>query len=725
MAFDLTRFISRFVEEAREHLARLGSGLATLERDPADREAINALLRSAHTVKGSSRMLKLAAITETVHRLEDLLGAVRDGRQPYTAELGRLLLRGVDALAGLVEHLAGGGAPAALPAADPELCAALAAAAGSPPPAAGPLPPAAPEPTPTEPAPTEPAPIAPNAPPAVRTPDTVRVRLAQLDDLVKLQGEVVSSHARMQQRLLDLQALIRALPPPPAEAGAADPWSAHGARLRGFAQALRDDVQAQERLMEELHDRALVMRMLPLAMIFDGAGRMVRELARSVGKEADCTVGGADIALDRQVIEQLGDPIVHLLRNAVDHGLEPPAVRTAAGKPARGRISLSARQDGNRVLIEIADDGAGLSCAAIRDKAVGRGLLTREQADALSDAETVDLIFLPGLSTAAIITDLSGRGVGLDVVKQSIVDELQGTVTVDTRPGAGTRFILGLPLSLAVMRMLLVEAGGLPFAFTARQVAELVRVPLPELLAIAERPMVVIRNEFVPVVPLAELLESPGRRPGSVAEAGAGADSLLLVVVQVRGEKLALRVDGLLDERNMVLKPLPRHLRRFPLVSGMVMTGRNELVSVLHAPALLEAARHRRAAARSEAPATAARILVVDDSLNTREIEKDVLEACGFRVTLAEDGVDGFAKAMAEPFDAVLTDVEMPNMDGFSLTARLRQEEAYRSRPIIIVTSREKEEDKRRGIQVGADAYIVKGAFDQRILVDTLRSLLG
>ena len=245
--------------------------------------------------------------------------------------------------------------------------------------------------------------------------------------------------------------------------------------------------------------------------------------------------------------------------------------------------------------------------------------------------------------------------------------------------------------------------------------------------------MVVIRNEFVPVVRLADVLDIPAasrQRPAPAREPARDGDSLLLVVLRVRNEQLALRVDDLLDERDMVMKPLPEHMRRFHLVSGMVTTGRNELVSVLHGPALLEIARRTRGPARAangerQETAKAARVLVVDDSLNTREIEKDVLEACGFHVTLAEDGVDGLNKALAETFDAVLTDVEMPNMDGFTLTARLREQDAYRTRPIVIVTSRAKEEDKRRGIQVGASAYIVKGDFDQSVLVDTLRSLLN
>jgi two-component system chemotaxis sensor kinase CheA len=275
------------------------------------------------------------------------------------------------------------------------------------------------------------------------------------------------------------------------------------------------------------------------------------------------------------------------------------------------------------------------------------------------------------------------------------------------------------------MRVLLCEVRGFPVGLTAQYIHGLWRVEPECLLSVAERQAVTIHNEFIPVVPLAELIDLPPRSAGAPAT-GKGA---LLVVVQARSEKLALRVDELLDERDMVIKPLPEHMRRLGLVDGMVMTGRNELVSVLHVPELLERSRATRRAAAAPAAGDEAhrvpQVLVVDDSLNTREIEKDVLEAHGYRVTLAEDGLDGWAKARAGEFDAVLTDVEMPGLDGFGLTERLRAEPRYRHRPIIIVTSREKEEDKRRGIQVGADAYIVKGDFEQRSLIETLHNLLG
>lgn len=735
MALDLGRFMVRFVEEARDHIGRLNDGIARLETESSDREAINAIFRSAHTIKGSSRMLRLVPITETAHGLEDVLGALREGVLRFDPQLAQVLYRGVDAISALVDRLAETRDGTSLPPAQPDICASLARAVakvGQASDADGPRE-DAPLAKPVELAPTLPADPAAaldalrsaNLPThglgAARSQDTVRVRLDKLDELINLMGELVSHHARLRQRCIDLKGLERELV---AQAGVEC-----GASLRGFAQRFRDDVQAQDVLMSTLHDKALVMRMLPLAIIFEPAGRMMRELARSVGKEVEFVIRGSEIELDRQVIDRLADPVVHLLRNALDHGLELPQKRIALGKPAQGRLSLLARQDGDSVVIEVGDDGAGIPLEGVREKSVKRGMVAAEKAAALTEDELIELLFRPGFSTAAIITDLSGRGVGLDVVRQTVIDELSGEVSVKTVAGKGTSFTLSLPLSLAVVRVLLVEVGGRPFGFGAPHVSELLRVPVSSLMQVAERNAVIVRNEFVPVMALADLLQVP--TSGVPARAQVASKELLLLVLRVRNDKIAVVVDALIDECDMVIKPLPAHMRRIALVAGVVVTGRNMLASVIHVPALMGLARTVRSRRPlGDEPSAAAelspqRILVVDDSLNTRELEKDVLEAHGYLVSLAEDGAEGLAKALAGDFDAVLTDVEMPSMDGFTLTARLREDDRYRNRPILIITSREKEEDKRRGMQVGADAYIVKGDFDQHNLVDTLRALLG
>lgn len=708
MALDITRFVLRFIDEAREHLLQLNEGVAVLEQGQADAEQINCLFRAAHTLKGSSRMLKLVPITETAHALEDLLSALRDGKLTFDgAQHSSLLYQALDQLTHLIDQLAEHQDPARLPERDAALCqtltevgegqqVAVATSEQQPP---------LPEQEKTE-TPTREA--------SLKASESVRIKLSRLDDLIKLMGEIVSSHAHMRELVNDSQQLKR-------EASQANPDWFNSLEL--FNRELRDGVQIQESLMQELHDKALQLRMLPLTTIFDSAGRLVREMARSLGKEVECRVMGAEIELDRQMIDQLADPVIHLLRNALDHGLETPQERQALGKSPQGQVTLSAWQDGSWVVIEVRDDGRGISLQAIRDKVLQKKLMTPEQLDALSDQEVMDLIFLPGFSTSAMITEISGRGVGMDVVKSSVVDSLQGTLKVHSRPGQGSRFSLRLPLSLAVMRVLLVSVSGQTLGFTAQYISELVRVKRDQMLKVAERDAIILRNEFVPVLSLSELIHLP-EKPVNINKS---ADELLLLVTEVQHEKLALVVDELIDERDLVIKQLPGHLRGQPLISGMVTTGHNELVSLLHVPHLLERSRKTKATVgtRTQPGLQANKVLVVDDSLNTREIEKDVLEAYGYQVTLAENGQEGLEKALLEDFDAVLTDVEMPVMDGFTLTARLREQERYKNRPIIIITSREKESDRRRGLEVGADAYIVKGSFDQSSLVETLKLLLG
>nr|WP_298968304.1 hybrid sensor histidine kinase/response regulator [uncultured Halomonas sp.] len=700
MALDIRRFIQRFVEEAADHLPRLREGITALEQGNADREHVNELFRAAHTLKGSSRMLKLVPITALAHSTEELLSALREDTLTVTPEITSLLNQAVDGLSDLVGQLADGAPAEALPDADAVLCSALENAAH------GQLPVQPSAPTPAAPTTVSRAPASPAPESELRLSDTVRVRLNRLDDVIRLMGEVLSGHHHLHSLVDQARELSATLPVD------------QQAPFQAFHRELKDSVLTHDSLMSDLHDRALQMRMLPLSVVFDPLAQMSRELAQSLGKQVDCRVRGSEIELDRQMIDRLSDPLIHLLRNALDHGLETPSERQAAGKPPRGQLVIQAWQDAGWVVVEMHDDGAGIALEAVRQKALAKQLISEEQLNALSEQETLELIFLPGFSTKSMITDFSGRGVGMDVVKRTVVDELNGDLQLASTRGHGTRFTLRLPLSLAMMRVLLVSVGGVNLGVTAPYVSELVECSTASFIDAAGQRTLILRNEFVPVVSLAHLLELP---------AASATDTTLLLVVHQRHQKLALIIDSLIDERDMVIKPLPAHLRHLPLVSGMVSMGRNALVSLLHVPALLEATRRSVLHSGIERPSatSAQRILVVDDSLNTREIEKDVLEAWGYQVTLAENGRDGLAKALAEPFDAVLTDVEMPVMDGFALTAQLRENEVYRHRPIIIITSREKEADRRRGIEVGADAYIVKGSFDQNNLVETLQALLG
>lgn len=708
MALDIKKFISRFVEEAKDHLALLTNGLAELEQG-ANAELVNSLFRSAHTLKGSSRMLKLEPITSVAHSLEDLLSALRDQRISMSSQVSGLLYQAVDTLTDQIESLAEASEVAELTPAQINFCKKLSAIAENP---------EQEKQVPPENIENPPEAKVEQKQPALKTADTVRIKLSKLEELIKLMGELVAGHEGMHELVATASHLEKI----------AQNKSNNLLGMQQFARDIRETVLAQEDLMQELHDKTLQMRMLPLGIVLDSASRLVRDMARSLDKQVECRIQGSEIELDRQMIDQLADPIIHLLRNALDHGIETPDEREEKGKPVKGLIQITARQDAGWIVLDISDDGAGLSLNAIRDKALKKDLVTEAELAEMSDQETTDLIFQPGFSTSALITEMSGRGVGMDVVKRSIVDGLQGIISLKTQLGKGTCFTLRLPLSLAKMRVLLIGTAGYQFGFTAQYIVELLSVPESSLIKVADRNAVIIRNEFVPVVKLTDLINLPASTDLTKKTLVPSNKDLLLVVIRVHTEKLALEIDELVDERDLVIKQLPEHLKSNTLISGMVTCGQNTLVSLLHVPYLLTKARkvkgleanNKQVALKQERK----RILVVDDSLNTREIERDVLEAWGYQVTLAEQGQDGLDKARAEVFDAVLTDVEMPIMDGFTLTARLREEENYKNKPIIIITSRAKESDRRRGIEVGADAYIVKGSFDQNSLVDTLKILL-
>jgi len=779
MAFDQSKFLARFVEEAREHCSRISDALLDLEKASGDAETLNSLFRSAHTIKGSSRMMKLQSISELAHHMEDALDAVRGGRISLTSSLADILFRGVDALSAMLDKVA---AAEQLPDAPKDLCDELTAAASSGASEEGepsPAPPVAAAPAPVKPEPVAAAPASP-APPAAPAPaaapqkaatappieapkpdeapaapvmdnsrpaqptgkvqqiDYLRINSAKLDDLIRLMGEIVSEHGRFRKHVWRLREIERAMErfmaqfagSPTSGAGNDDAHreqAAAGSAIRlSLTQAVRSMADAslmQDHLLGDLQETSLTLRMLPLSTVFDTLRRTVRDLAREHGKEIDFEINGGETELDRKIIERIGDPLIHMIRNSLDHGLESREERVAAGKPVKGTISLSAFYDGGCVTIALGDDGKGMSHDRIREKALSKRLYDADTLARMSRSEITNLIFLPGFSTSPIITDLSGRGVGMDVVRKNIVDDLKGAIIIETQEGRGTTFFLRLPLNLAVFPLFLVSANGRPCALPATSIVEMLSVRSEEIIEIVHKRAIRLREQIIPVEDLAAIL---GLSREIEAEPEPG--EKLLVIIRNGEEKLGLVVDDILGREEMVVKPLPAHIQNLRLVSGVTIGEGNNIINVFHVPELLKLARELAEPVRRAHVSTedrAATILVVDDSYNTREIEKSILEAYGYLVVTAGDGQEAWEKTRGEMYELVITDVEMPRMDGFTLTEQLRGDDRYRNIPVIIVTSREKDEDKKRGISVGADAYIVKGAFDQSNLLETVRTLIG
>jgi two-component system chemotaxis sensor kinase CheA len=457
------------------------------------------------------------------------------------------------------------------------------------------------------------------------------------------------------------------------------------------------------------------LRTVPAGSVLAGFGKMVRELARAEGKEVDFRAAGLDVQADRLVLQALKDPLMHTLRNAVGHGIEPPEERRRQGKDPAGRVELRLSVEGNRLRVEVCDDGRGIDVRRVAANAVRLGLLSEAEA-AAGGNELAQLVFRPGLSTAGAVTDLAGRGMGLSVVHE-VVTHLQGEVQLTRPAGGGTRLALWVPLSVSTQRVLLVGCGTQTFAVSLHAIERLCRTGPDELDSVAGQPLLRLDDEVVPVRRLADLLGLPR----AAEEEG----DLLLVVLRWGARKLAVAVDALHGERNALLKDLPPPAACPQRWAGGIVQEDGSVCLVLNPAGLFGLV---PAPAPPAAPPARRRkestILVVDDSLTTRTLERSILEAHGFKVRLALDGVEALAQLRDSPTDLVVTDIQMPRLDGFGLLEEMKKDPRLAHIPVIVVTSQERREDQERGLALGADAYVVKRKFDHEELLETIRQIL-
>jgi two-component system chemotaxis sensor kinase CheA len=514
--------------------------------------------------------------------------------------------------------------------------------------------------------------------------------------------------------------------------------------LDRFVTAIGAGTRQLERAALRLDDEVRRVRMLPFAEACQGLERTVRDVARTQEKQVELVIEGGDVELDRSVLEGLRDPLNHLVRNAVDHGIESPDRRQAAGKPGVGRVTVAAALHGTQVEVVVADDGQGLDLDAVRSEARRRGLVEPKE-----ERDLADLIFLPGFSTTRIVTSISGRGVGLDVVK-SRLEELHGSVELGINPGQGTYFTLAVPLTLTTLRALLFGAGGQTFALAGSSVPKLVRVDPRALRTIEGRTMLISDGAALPVVELVRVLGLPPRPPASTAETApartaASASNMRPGLIIAAGERrVAFLVDELITEQEIIVKNLGKRLKRVRHAVGATILADGRIAPVLNAANLVRSALGQpaqgpglagppdaapdagEAAHGDPAPAPGARkrLLVVDDSVTTRTLEKSILEAAGYEVLAAVDGEAAWRLLQERGADLVVSDVEMPHKDGFELTETIRHSTRFAELPVVLLTARASDRDRARGAEVGADAYIVKSSFDQSDLIKTIAQLL-
>jgi two-component system chemotaxis sensor kinase CheA len=774
---ELKEILSIFKAESEEHLQKLNASLLKLEKEPGRTDLLEEIFREAHSLKGSARMIGFEAGEKISHALEDLFGAVRKGEMDLHIGAFDAIFAALDAINRLTEKWL------AEPDTEAEDVGPLLkriVESRSLPPAPSPISKEEnlPEAEPVAEADALPEKAPPAEKPAAEedgertekveplfgsesgTPaeavkleveETIRVTTRKLDDLMSQIGEILVTKIKFDQRLSEVRRLERSLDDiqrnwtsalKQREMMEAEKSAETAERLirtqketgsqivalheelSRFVASFNEDSLRMTLISSDLQESINRVRMLPLSSLFNLFPRLLRDIVRDEGKEVELEIEGGEIQLDKKIIEGLKDPLNHLLRNAVDHGIEPPEIRKSAGKKPVGVIRLAASQKASSVVIDIEDDGAGLDVGRIREIALKKGFVSEGQLAEMQEQQVMALVFHPGFSTKGIITDLSGRGVGLDVVYNSI-ETMKGTITISSEPGRGTKFSIKLPVSLATSQALMVRVADQVFAIPLTAVEGIMEIGREEVMTVEAREAILVGGVPTALVGLQEILGMPPLPEGESED-----EKQPVVVIGAIDEKAAVAVTEVVGEKEVVVKGLGAQLRRVRNIAGATILGDGSVVLILNVFDLMKSSQKVRGmwvtAPKDveEKKAVTPEILVADDSLTTRVLEKNILEGSGYAVTLAVDGADALEKLRQRKFDLVVSDVEMPNMNGFSLTRMIRKEEKFQDLPVILVTSLDSEEDKRKGIEAGANAYITKGAFEQGNLLATVKQLL-
>lgn len=737
----LQQLRATFAVEAQEHLQVMATGLLALEKastPESQRSLVETVFRAAHSLKGAARAVGLHAVESRCQSLEEVLASwKREGSAPSPDALDRVhrLLDAVTATLAAPNERAPASPSGPLP-----FAAAVTAAHPAEPPAAAAT------------SALDGAVQNPGAPE-----ETVRVGVAKLEARLLETQELLGVKLAAGQRVTDLLELghgfeawrkawndvepaVRRLRQTAATSAGKNEAPGLG-RVLEFFEWTGDYLRTMEnraatlvrtaeqqrystgKLIDDSLDGSKKLLLLPFSTISAAFPKLVRDLCRDQGKEAELVVRGDHIELDKRILEELKDPLIHLLRNSIDHGIESPGERRLSGKPARATIVLAVRQvSGSKVEVTFSDDGAGIDAARVRESVVALGLLSAEEAARLGEAETHALVFRSAVTTSPVITQLSGRGLGLAIVREK-AQGLGGDVTVESRAGRGTSFRIVLPALRATFRGILVKAGGQPFIIPSTQVERVSRAKPEDVKTVQGRETISSGGRVVALARLADLLQLEPVKPASTPAA-----SLQIIILGSGEQRVAFTVDAILDELEVLVKPLKKPLARVRNVAAATVLGSGQVVPILNVSDLLKSAKGfvpSPMPVRAEPKRESAKaVLVAEDSITSRMLIKGILESAGYRVKTAVDGLDAFALLRSEPFDLVVSDVEMPRLNGFDLTARIRADRKLAEIPVVLVTALESRHDRERGIDVGANAYLVKSSFDQSYLLEAIGRLI-
>ena len=732
MAFsdeEFQRLMDIFRDEGSEYLKRLGDCLLHLEKEPKNTALLEEIFRNAHNLKGAARILGLTEIARIAHDLESIFSLAKDGKLAITSERIDAITESIDAISSLLT------ADVKEEAVNIQ-----------------------------EPVKQIHRGFAETREARQETPvkfgrrvsdsqflSTVKVSTEKLDNMMNQVGELLISKMRFEQRMDEtnsLAALCEGLIKDISR------LKREELRLKGIKKTrsyTNQDKRGAEivenvsvglaRLNDELTrftsdfyenqiDLGIVtggleesvknIRMLPLSTIFETMPKMVRDLSRKLSKKVDLKMEGETIELDKRILEGLKDPMVHLITNCIDHGIEQPDERRKAGKNEDGIINITAAAVGGYIEIAVEDDGRGISVDKIKERALKNGLVTEDMLSGLSKEQLINFVFEPGFSTSDIITDISGRGVGMDIVKKNIGD-LNGLISIQSEYGKGSRITIRVPLTLVTVRVILIDISGEVCALPETAIDRILSVKEEQIFTIGDSEVFRESGDILPIGRLSHIL-------GFSKKEDEDADNEYPAIILEGGEKkAAFIVDNIIGSETIILKNLTFPLTKVRNVSGAALLGDGRIAIVLNPADIIDsmkAVKPLPIKKVKEREIEKKSVLVVDDSITTRTLEKNILESSGYDVTLAVDGLDAYNKLQNKDFDIIVLDVQMPNMDGFAFTEKARNTQEFSNIPIILVTSLESDADKRRGIEVGADAYIVKRTFDQSNLLETIKRLI-
>ena len=765
---DMQEILEDFLVEAFELIEQIDHDLIELEARPDDLELLNSIFRVAHTVKGSSSFLNFDVLTKLTHKMEDVLNKARHGELQITPDIMDVVLESVDKMKTLLNCIRDNGNDTAIGMDIEPICARLAAVAdgtavqNSPTPEQS-TPQAA---TPEQAAPSEPAQTAPaQAAPSMANQPEIDVNSlsdaeveAEIERLLKIRK--AEDTARRAQKAQNPAPAPSPAPKPapnpatPPPAAKKVPAAGGANRPAAMEQTIRVEVKRLDQLMnlsgelvlsknrlltiyDELQERydgeqfldklnqvanslsiittdiqlaVMKTRMQPVSKVFSKFPRIVRDLSRELGKQIELEISGEETELDKSIIEEIGDPIMHMIRNSCDHGVEDPAARVAAGKSEKGVVQLKAYNEGNHIIIEIADDGKGMDPDMLKVKCIEKNLITEKEADQMSDKEAFALIFKPGFSTAQKVTSVSGRGVGMDVVKTNI-EKLNGIIEIDSEPGKGSVFKLKIPLTLAIMQSLLVGAQEEYYAIPLASVMETIRVPIESIYTIEGKNVLRLRDEVISLVRLADVF--------NVKQVFESDSQAYVVIIGVAEAKLGVIIDTLVGQEEIVIKSMGDYLQNIPGIAGATIRGDGRVTLIVDVSSMMNLARQIKTDIKAQIESEAKKakekpsdynVLIVDDSKMDRTLMQKALEPLGVSVFEATNGVEALdiLKTKDKDIDAMLIDIEMPKMDGYTLAGEIRKYSKYRNLPLIAVTSRTSKTDRLRGVEVGMTEYITK-----------------